>query len=204
MHVVDLSVLLNQNTPVYPGDPKIEIKNGAVLEKDGYEDHFVSFGTHFGTHIDAPQHMFAGGKALDAFPIDAFVGRGMYIKVINKKFDLESVKKADIKKGDIVLFHTGMSGMFHEEKYFSDFPPIPEEIAQYLVEKQIKMMGVDTCSVDGHFTSFSAHKLLLKNDILIIENLTKLERLEGKAFQIFALPLALQLDGSPARVIAVV
>lgn len=57
MKFIDLSVPLNEDTPVYPGDPKTKITTAGILEKDGYEDHYVCVGTHAGTHVDAPRHM---------------------------------------------------------------------------------------------------------------------------------------------------
>ena len=97
---------------------------------------------------------------------------------------------------------TGMSERYFDSVYFEDYPAIPEEVAEYLVSKQIKIVGVDTCSVDHE--EFVAHRTLLKNDVLIIENLTNLQELAGKEFTVYALPIKLQIDGAPARVIAAV
>lgn len=197
---IDLSFDINEQSPVYPGDPATSIKPAGVFDKDGYNDHYVSIGTHVGTHIDAPLHMLANGKSLDKFPIEHFVGRGVYIKMENKKFDLNKLKQADIRQGDIVIFHSGMSDEYGKETYFEDYPAMPEEIAKYLVEKKIKMVGLDTCSPDHE--EFIAHKILLAGEVLIIENLTNLNGLEGKKFTVYALPIKLQIDGAPARVIA--
>ncbi len=198
--IFDLSVLLNEQTPFYPGDPATKIEPAGVLERDGYTDHYVSVGTHVGTHVDAPAHMLANAKTLDQIPVEQFVGRGRYIKVDNKTFDLEAVKNADIQQGDIVLFHTGMSDVYHETAYYEDYPAIPKEIADYLVETKVKMVGVDMCSVDHE--PFDVHKILLAGDVLIIENLTNLKELANKDFVVYALPVRLQIDGAPARVIA--
>jgi arylformamidase len=199
MKYVDLSVAINEDTPIYPGDPKTSIKPAGVLDKDGYCDHYLSIGTHVGTHVDAPMHMIAGGKSLDQIPVDQFIGRGVYVDVTDGNFD--SVKSADIQEGDIVLLHTGMSTKYHKPVYFDDYPAMSDEIANYLVQKKIKMIGVDTCSVDNK-DGFPVHKILLGGDVLIIENLTNLEQLMGKRFRLFALPINLQIDGAPARVIA--
>ena len=163
MKFIDLSVIVNEDTPVYPGDPKTKIDPGGIFAKYGYEDHYICFGTHVGTHVDAPRHMIAGGKTLDQFPIDIFAGRGVYIKVANREFDLGQVKKADIHKDDIVLFHTGMSDMYHRREYYDNYTPISEDIANYLVEKKVKMVGVDMCSVDHE--PIGDHKILLGNNI---------------------------------------
>jgi kynurenine formamidase len=177
----------------------MSIRSNAVLEKDGYEVHFVCLGTHVGTHIDAPSHMLVRGKSLDQFPLKKFSGRGVYIK-IEGNFDLEVIKKAQLVKDDIVLFDTGMSNMYYQPDYFHEYPPITEAIANYLIERKVKMVGVDMCSVD--YDPFPVHKILLEHEILIIENLTGLSRLQGKNLRIYAFPLPLQLDASPTRVVA--
>lgn len=197
---IDLSVSINENTPVYPGDPKTKIEPMAVFDKDGYEDNYVCIGTHAGTHIDAPRHMLKDGKNLDEISIEQFVGRAIYIRVNNKKFDLEEIKKVDTKEGDIVLFHTGMSDVYHESEYYDNYPAMSEDIANYLVSKKVKMIGVDMCSPDHE--PFSVHRILLGSGVLIIENLTNLGELEGKEFKVYAFPIRLQIDGAPVRVIA--
>lgn len=196
---VDLSVPVNEQTPVYPGDPATNIETAGVLANDGYCDHYISLGTHVGTHIDAPMHMLEGGKSLDQFPIEQFVGNGKLVEV--KSTDFGAVKAADIQEDDIVLFRTGMSDKYHDPVYFEDYPAMSEEVAQHLVEAKVKMVGVDTCSVDNQ-DGFPIHKILLAGNVLIIENLTNLSQLTGKDFKVYALPLNLQVDGSPARVIA--
>lgn len=197
--LIDLSVNLNEQTPIYPGDPETKIGTAAVLPKDGYQDHYVCVGTHVGTHVDAPSHMVAGGKNLDAYPLDQFSSKGVYIRM-GKGFDLAEIRKVPINAGDIVLFHTGMSDHYHEKAYYDDYPAISKEIANFLVEKGVKIVGVDMCSVDHE--PFPVHKILLSNDILIVENLTNLASLADKAFKVYAFPIKLQVDGAPVRVVA--
>ena len=199
---IDLTVELNEQTPIYPGDPATKIIPAGVFDKNGYNDHYVSVGTHVGTHIDAPLHMLGGGKTLDQFPIEQFVGPGKLIEVKNKTFDLEKIKQADIQEGDIVLFSTGLGDIYHEVESLEDYTEIPAEIADYLVEKKVKMAGMDMCSPDH--PPYNTHKILLAGGVLIIENLTNLAQLARKEFTVYALPIKLQLDAAPARVIAVV
>ncbi len=200
MSYLDLTLPINATMPVDPADPPPNIQAVAQVEQDGYTLHTVTLGTHTGTHMDAPIHMIVGGKTLDQFPVDAFVGRGRLIVLIDKTYDIGQVRAADIQAGDVVLFRTGMSDLSGEPSYFSDYPAISEEIAQFLVEKRVKMVGVDACGPDHD--PFPVHKILLGADVLILENLTNLKTLEGKDFTVFALPLALEDDGAPARVIA--
>lgn len=197
MELIDLSVPINEQLPVYPGDPKTKIISAGELDRDGFTDHYVSFGTHAGTHIDAPLHMIKNGKSLDNFRVEHFVSRGCLVK----SFDLKEIKQNDIRAGDIVLFKTGMSEQYYDPEYFQHYPAMDVEVAQYLVSKKIKMVGIDTCSVDN-MDGFPVHKILLKEDILIIENLTNLSELLNKPFKVYALPINLQVDAAPARVIA--
>lgn len=198
MRLLDLSVPINERTPVYPGDPKTKVEPAGIMAKDGFNDHYVSIGTHAGTHIDAPLHMIDGGKSLDQMPLEQFVGRGVLVEVKDKKFDLAAVQQAGVQKDDIVLFHTGFSDIYHQPEYF-EHPSITEEIANYLVEKKVKMVGVDMASPDH--PPFKIHKILLGGGVLIIENLTDLAQLAGKDFTVYALPIKLQIDAAPARVI---
>ena len=205
MQVIDLSVLLDEETPVYPGDPETKLRALTSVNNDGHLDHYLSVVTHTGTHIDAPAHMLAEGKTLDKFPVSHFVGRGVYVKVENNTFNLESVKNAGIQAGDIVLFHTGMSDRYNEPSYWQDRPAMSEEIAQYLADSKVQMVGLDTGSADAKDSKdHPIHKILLGSDVLIIENMTNLAQLQGTQFHVYALPLRLNVDGAPTRAIAVV
>lgn len=197
--IIDLSVPLNEQTPVYPGDPATSIKPAGVFVEDGYNDHLISVGTHVGTHIDAPFHMIADGKTLDQIPVEQFVGRGCYIEA-KDGFDLEAIKQADIREGDIVLFHTGIIARYKEPSYYEKYPKLPEDIARYLVDMKVKMVGMDMSGPDHE--PFKTHKILLGGGVLIIENLTDLDQLADKEFTVYALPIKLEVDGAPARVIA--
>lgn len=74
-------------------------------------------------------------------------------------------------------------------------------MAEYFVDKKVKMVGIDTSSIDN-LDGFLIHKTLPVGNVLIIEALTNLDKLAGKSFKVYALPVKLMLDGVPARVIA--
>lgn len=198
--IIDLSVHLDDRTPAYPGDPHYEAHMAGTFERDGYSGHAISMGTHTGTHIDAPAHMLPEGGNIDLFPASRFVGRGCYVDA-SGGFSVEALELADMQPGDIVLFDTGTAPRFYEPDYFTRFPVMSPGVSRYLVDKQISMVGVDTCSIDTT-PDFSNHKTLLGAQILVIENLTNLGALAGREFKVYALPLALGLDAAPARVIA--
>lgn len=204
MNYIDLTQPLTEQTPVYPGDPKTKITPSAVIERDGYNDHVVSFATHVGTHIDAPLHMIAGGKTIDQFPIEHFAGNGVVVDAssASSEIEVDHVKNQTINPGDIVLFYTGWAARYQDPKYFEDYPTLSEPLAQYLVEQKVKMIGIDMCSPDK--APFNVHKTLLSNNVLIIENLTNLDQLIDKKFTVYALPIKFELDAAQARVAAMI
>ncbi len=193
MSYIDLSHQINKDTPVYPGDPKVKIEAAGILSKDGFADSLLTFGTHVGTHIDAPAHMIEGGKTLDQYPVERFTGTAL---VWDMQKDIP-----DLKGVNAVFFYSGVSDRFAEQSYWTDYPVLSKSVLRLLPENKISIVGVDTGSVDNQ-DGFPIHKELLSNDILIIENLTNLRELIGKTVEFTALPLNVDLDGAPCRVIA--
>lgn len=193
MSYIDLSHQITKDTPVYPGDPKVAITTAGTLTKDGFSDSLLTFGTHVGTHIDAPAHMIKDGKTLDQYPLERFIGRAIILDI---RMDIPQLAGVDA-----VFFYTGASDRFAEESYWHEYEVITQPILKELTKHTIGMVGVDTCSVDDQ-DDFPVHKELLSHDILIIENLANLKGLVGKTVEFTALPLSVALDGAPCRVIA--
>jgi len=198
MNIIDLTVPINDKTPTFPGDPKLEIKQVATIRVEGWNEKRISIGSHFSTHVDAPFHMLEEGKKLDDYPIEKFIGEAMVIDVNNQiDPDLDA-----IKKDDIVFFHTGHVKEMHSDNYFRQNPTFSIETAQELIAKGIKIVGLDSFSPDNE--PFEVHKMLLKSDILIVENLINLDKLIGIRFMCYILPLKIMdADGAPCRVIGV-
>jgi arylformamidase len=201
MTYIDLTVPLNPDTPVYPGDPQVRIEPAGQVGRDGYLDHLITIPSHVGTHIDAPSHMFSDGRGLASYPLDRFMGRGVYVDA-RQGFDLAVVKRLGLQAGDIVLFHTGWIERYANATYFEDYPALPSDLARYLVGQKVSLIGLDMAGPD--FPPFPIHHILLRGDVLIIENLTGLEQLAGRRFTVTALPIRLDIDGAPARVFATI
>lgn len=198
---IDISISLSDETPVYPGDPPIDIKQLFTVAKDGVSIHQYNFAGHCSTHMDAPAHMFTNGKSLADFPVDKFTGEGIVIDAKGyKSIDIDILNNIKIGKNKIVLFRTDYSRKIDEKNYFENYPVISEKLAQRLVDMQVKMIGIDWPSPD--YPPYPAHKALLKNDILIVENLCNLDKLAGKKFKLYAFPVKVATDGVPTRVIA--
>lgn len=202
MPYLDLNHSFNNNMPVFPGDGATELIQVSDVSKDGIANHLLKTSMHVGTHMDGPAHMLLGGKPLSEYPAEKFFGRGVIIDARGKSAaDAELLSSVQIQKGDVVLVCFSWSTEFFEEDYYLNYPEISESFAVRLVELGASIIGMDTPSPDR--APYSAHKILLNGDILIIENLTNLEQLIGqKNFEIIALPMKLETDSAPCRVVA--
>lgn len=204
--LLDLTMRLSEATPVYPGDPAVRIETTSTFEDAGYFNTRLALGSHNGTHLDAEGHMIPGGRMLDAYPLDRFRGRGVLLDVRGGAADLAStVDGADIDDDCVVLLWTGLSDAAHQADYFTRVPDLPVGLVELLIARGVRMVGVDAGSIDAE--PFAVHKALLSHGILIAENLVGLSAVRTRArqspdFTVWALPLHVATEASPARVIA--
>lgn len=187
--------------PVYGEDPTPTLAPIASIEEDGYADHLLTTGMHTGTHIDAPAHMIPNSKKISDYPPETFFGRGKILDARGvKNIGASLLNNIMLDAGDILLIYTGWSEKFSNPAYFTDYPELTEEFAKRIVQSGICMLGLDSPSPDQ--PPYPIHKILLSKEILIIENLTNLNQLIGKPFEVCASPLNIRADAAPARVIA--
>lgn len=200
--IIDLSMPVNEQTVVFPGDAKPIFEQAGTLETVGFIDHVVHINNHLGTHIDAPDHMLEKGQSLSDYPIDRFVCEAICVDAREQDLlTLDLLNDIDIKPNDAVLFYTARGDNYTQQSYATDYPSIDLNLAKFLVKKGVKLVGVDMISFD-HEEPFPIHKVLLDNDVLLIENLINLEAVAGKRFRLYALPIRLELHAAPARVVA--
>lgn len=189
---IDLSLLLTKDIPVFPGEPNIIFKQHANIKENTYNEHQITINTHFGTHIDFPYHMIDNGKKSNDFNLEKFIGKGKVIDINNPDLN--------INDEDMFLLYTG-----HIEKgvenLFKEIPVLNDELIDFLIEKNPKMILLDIPTPDSN--PYPIHKKILKNNILIVENVCNMKQLIGKKFKIYAMPLNFsEFDGSPCRVFA--
>lgn len=208
--IYDLTVTLRSYMPLWPTNPNIKIEPLGTVPRDGYLVESLSAVTHSGTHIDAPAHMLDEGLGIDKITLDKLIGEGFMIKIYPKSTEITKEEIKDKWKdeyyGKILLINTGWyrkRGFTKEFQY--RFPGLSVEAADFLKDKKLKMIGIDTLGIepfDHH--DFGVHKILLSQGTLFIEDLYGLDQLiEDKKYLIVAAPLKIENgSGSPARVIA--
>lgn len=201
MQIIDLTHTFTASMPVFPGDK-------APLLKDEYDKendilHYnIETGMHVGTHLDGPVHMVKGGRKLSEIDPERFIANGHVIDVRGlSAIDVGVLGKKNIKEGDCVLFYTGFDKKFRSIEYFEAYPVLTENLARKLVELNVKFIGTDTSGPDT--APYTIHRILLKKEILILENLTNLGALLGiNKFEVIALPAKFDAEAAPVRVIA--
>lgn len=201
--IIDLTQLFSHSMPVCAFDEPASIAQSRELKTHHFNDWRLTSGMHAGTHIDGPGHLTDSTKLLSDYPVDRFIGTGCLIDARNKAIDASFLAHVPDQEGLIVLILTGQDKQFGSVEYFTKYPVLTEDFACGLVQRKVKMVGIDSFSPDVY--PFTIHQLFFKNDILIIENLTRLEQLVGvQNFEVIALPLKLATDSALARVVAVV
>jgi arylformamidase len=189
----------------WPGDAPVKIESVRDMEQgDTVNLSMISMGSHSGTHMDAPLHFLRHGEGIDRMPLDTTVGRARVIGIE----DAESIKPEElvhhrIRRGERILFKTrNSSSVWKTDTFIEDFVFISSEAAHFLVERRVRVVGVDYLSVGGFQRDGShIHQTLLGGGIWLIEGLDLSWVSPGK-YDLVCLPLKIdQGDGAPARAI---
>ena len=210
MKVIDLSHVINESMPVYPGTEPPRIVDGCTFARHGFAEKYLSLYSHTGTHIDAPGHILEGAARLDEFRAGHFLGPGRVLDVSafqGKVIEIADIEKhgAELCEGEYVLMYSGWSRYWGDGHYYGGYPVLSEAAARWLARFPLRGVGVDMISVDSlSSTSMTNHRIFLERKMVIVENLTGLDALIGKNFLFSCLPLKLASgDGSPVRAVAI-
>ena len=214
MKLLDLTLTVSENIPTFPGSPQPSFVQDKNIKNDGYNSELSFLSSHTGTHLDAPYHFQEKGEKIHEISLKRLVSSAILIKSRKKgdqlitKTDIQKFEKkhGKIPSGSTVIFWTGWQKMIKNISYFIRNPGLSTAAAKYLVSKKINLVGTDSPSIDlGKDKRFPVHHIFSKNNVLIVENLTNLEKIRSSKFHFVVLPLKLKgATGSPVRAIAFV
>lgn len=198
--LIDITIPIQNNMASYPKNPEVKIDSMSTGSSTISSLHL---GSHTGTHVDAPAHVFEGAQTVDNIPLSALVGP---CRVLDMTHCPESVGVVDLEKYNIqpnerILLKTTNSQRGYNE-FYSDYVFLHGDAADYLAALNVSLVGIDYLSIkqrgsDDH----RPHTSLLEKEIIIFEGLNLKDVDEGSYF-LMALPLKLKdLDGAPARVV---
>ncbi len=211
MQIIDLSQTIEPGMPCFPGTPEPAFQTISSIGTAGFSEQLLTFSTHTGTHIDLPSHILADGDSMDNVPIGQFSGKGAAIDVRTVPGGIITTAMLQpaltlIRECDFLLLCSGWSRYWGTSDYFTNYPVLSVETARWLAGFQLKGLGVDMISVDASDSAlFPVHVELLQKGTLIIENLSNLFPLLGRAFLFCGFPLKLaHAEASPVRAVAFV
>ena len=208
--ILDLTREISTDTKVFPGSPLPKFITWNKMEIHNYHSEVVFMSTHTGTHMDAPSHFVTGVSSIDQIPINRFISRAILVKISKTSDELITAgeieaSKIKILEGNSVVFSTSWENEVDNDYYFNHSPGLSEDAAEYLIDKRVNAVCIDSPSIDrGSDINFPVHKLLLSKDILIVENLCNLSKIDNQNFTLIMMPLKLSgASGSPIRAIAI-
>lgn len=221
--VIDISTPISPFTKVFPGDPEPVIESICTLENKGCVVSSLSFGSHTGTHVDAPSHVLSNGISVDKLKLESLMGMALILDysslegsltadILEKAFQCKGVseeisilllktkKKSHKQKGseDISYQNKNYRGKKGGSTYLN------ESAASWIVEKKFKTIGIDSFSIDSfHSKILPAHRILLSGNVNIVECLD-LSLVEVGIYFFLCLPLKIKdCDGAPARALLI-
>ncbi|HEY7734629.1 MAG TPA: cyclase family protein [Nitrososphaera sp.] len=208
MRILDLTMQISPHIKVFPGSPQPSFIPWSKHETHGYDSEVMFMSTHTGTHMDAPSHFGQGMPDIDMISADRLVRPALLVNVPKRKNQLIGVKdvqRKGIRENDTVVLSTGWEKHQRSDNYMTENPGLSASAATYLAERKIGAVAIDGPSIDaGSDPNFSAHRILLQKNILIVENLCNLCKIGNERFTLVIAPLKLQgATGSPVRALAI-
>ena len=208
MKIYDISLTISPNLPVWPGDPSVELKQVTFIPK-GHSCNIshVAMSVHTGTHVDAPYHFLNDGKTVETLPLEALVGPAYVIQVPDAvdRLTAEVLAHAEIPAdAERILFKTRNSAFWGRERTFQKgFVAITADGAEWLVKRDLRLIGMDYLSVAPFGDATATHLTLLRRGIVLLEGVNLSEVPPGR-YDLYCLPLKLsKSDGAPARAVLI-
>ncbi len=196
----DISLNIEEGMLSFPGDTIPEFNKIKEIEVDNYNLSNMMVSVHVGTHVDAPSHFIKNGKTINELLPERFLGE---VQVVEIKDDKEiSIKELENVEfhSDKILFKTQNSNMISDKNFNNDFVYLNQKGAKYLIESGINFIGIDYLTIESIDTQeFNVHKLLLENNVIVLEGINLKEIPPGN-YKMIALPLKIKgAEASPVR-----
>lgn len=150
----DLSHPWGHGAPVWPGFPGCVFERGSFHALHGTLTQRFSTTMHASTHVNAPLHLVAGGAPMGSVPLDRFFGRAVVLSIPKDRWDLIEADDLEaaapaVRAGDIVLIDTGWHRFRADnQRYFAHAPGLSEAGARWLIDRKVKLVGLDTPAID--------------------------------------------------------
>ena len=211
LRLVDLSQDIFDGAPTFEPDPKTHINAHLKISDLNYNMTEIIMSAHYGTHLDAPFHFFDDGVSVENLDVRKGFGLAHVLDFTHKKagdpITVEDMQvHADkVTEGSRLIFNTGWDKILPDPNYFGGQPYLTVECSTWMAEQGVACVALDTPTTYPAEYTASHHSLLNENaQVLIIEGLRGLDRLQNEQVILIALPLRIRgRDGSPCRAMAI-
>lgn len=207
MEIIDITIGIKNGMLVWPGDEvaiigwESKIADGAISNVSS-----IQIGAHVGTHIDMPLHFIEGGKTMDDLDLKKMIGKAIVVEVpcesqIDAGF-LESLNLDDVSR---ILFKTSNSSFWDDspKDFVEEYTGLEPSGAEWLVAHGCQLVGIDYLSIAPYDDAETTHRILLSNDVVILETLDLREVEAGEA-ELICLPLKLEgREAAPCRAVLI-
>ncbi len=207
MKIYDVTVPISEETPVYEGDPNVQIEAANAIERgDAANVSRLCCGVHTATHVDAPVHFIEGARRVSELEFEKLVGACRVVEIEKNVMAIEAEHVENLEGVERVLFKTRNSDFWNDfsQGFRKDFTYIAPGAAKALVDLEIKLVGIDYLSVEKFGAeTFDTHITLLEKEVVIIEGLD-LREVPAGDYELICLPLKIvggAGDGAPTRTV---
>ena len=209
MKIHDITLAISPQMPVWPGDPPVTLERIESMDAGAHVNvSQLSCSVHTGTHVDAPHHFLNDGRTVESLPLESLCGPARVI-ALGEEVDLvtaDVLEAAAIPAGTVrLLLKTRNSRIWArgETRFIEDFVAVSPDGADWLVQHNVRLVGIDYLSIAPFKNSDAPHRALLTPGMVILEGLD-LSAISPGVYTLYCLPLKLTgSDGAPARVILV-
>jgi arylformamidase len=208
MHTYDITLALSPAIPVWPGHSPFRLEQTNSIAAGGHTNTSrLEMSCHMGTHVDAPNHFLNNGRTIESLPLSTLSGRAYVLHLPN----VDLITADILERSEIpprtrrILFKTRNSEYWAkgESEFQSEFVALSEDAARYLVNRGVKLVGVDYLSVAPYQNSRPTHEILLGAGVVIVEGLDLSAVTQGR-YTLYCLPLKIVgSDGAPTRAILI-
>jgi arylformamidase len=206
MKLYDISIPIQPGMPQWPGDDPVAERPLSLTPDDVANVTQLTLTTHTGTHVDPPRHFVHGGTSIDEVPLDRWVGPCWVADLTGSGPEVEvgELEVAGIPSGvERLILKTTNTALWRSspQAFVENYVGISLAAASWVVERGIRLIGIDYLSIGGmQTTNVETHQLLLGNDVIIVEGLD-LDGIEPGPYELLCFPLKIRDgDGAPARV----
>ena len=202
MAFIDISLPIREGMIVYEGDPDISVRSAMAIERgDPANVSTLRLGSHTGTHMDAPRHFIDGATGIDTLALDVLIGPALVVE-IDAVHTIDPAHLAAVDRQPRIIFKTRNSALWDRPGFSRDYVSLSLEAARLLVDRGVRLVGIDYLSIEGFGAEgHPVHKLLLGAGVVILEGLD-LRRVSAGAYELYCLPLRIAGgDGSPCRAV---